>query len=144
METKTIGIGIILLLITLTGCQMNSPETPLQKKQEGVPQNVLQDYQDVKNAFENQLGSSLQMCRKGQENIYVIIGSGSYHGQASYYDAEGKLLHTDSASDVSEPETSLDLKTYDCVTLLSEDRPLPQEEFQLCSNPNPITGEKMC
>lgn len=97
----------------------------IQPPTTSVPLSVKNKYEEVKKEYANSLGSSLQLCTKGNKMVFVVEGSGGYTGIAYYYNNQGSLIGTKESSDTIQiidgvsqaPKAPIDIESYSCQTI---------------------------
>lgn len=81
------------------------------------PGSVSQKYTEMVSMYGQSLGASISYCRKGQEAIYKVSGSGGYAAQNHYFSASGASLGTKYYSDVQPFESGssqINISEYQC------------------------------
>ena len=83
----------------------------------GIPTSVKNQYEAMKKQYGNSMGAALEICKKGNEIVYAVSGSGGYVGVSYYYGSSGNLIESKEWSDIVSEDTftdSFDIKSYSC------------------------------
>ncbi|PIR45406.1 MAG: hypothetical protein COV09_01615 [Candidatus Vogelbacteria bacterium CG10_big_fil_rev_8_21_14_0_10_50_13] len=81
------------------------------------PGSVSQKYTEMVSKYGQSLGASISYCKKGQEAIYKVSGSGGFTAEAHYFDMSGASLGDKYYSDVQLFESGnsqINISEYQC------------------------------
>ncbi len=96
----------------------SEPKNPSAKPPiTGIPTSVKNQYEAMKKQYGNSMGAALEICKKGNEIVYAVSGSGGYVGVSYYYGSSGNLIESKEWSDIVSEDTftdSFDIKSYSC------------------------------
>jgi len=98
---------ISLFAFLVAGCVQDS----------SLPLTVAARYEQLSLLHSGSLGAFVELCRKGNESLYLVSGSGGFSGEIYYYGEDGRPLGEYSWDDIGEPGKSkppIDISGYDC------------------------------
>jgi len=98
---------ISLFAFLVAGCVQNS----------SLPLTVAARYGQLGLLHSGSLGASVELCRSGNESLYLVSGSGGFSGETYYYGEDGRPLGEYSWDDIrepGEPKPPIDISAYDC------------------------------
>jgi|GEM_PF-3960496 len=86
-------------------------------KDGGLPLTVAARYEQLALLHSGSLGAAIEICRSGNESLYIVSGSGGFSGETYYYGGNGRPLGEYSWNDArepGEPKPPIDISGYDC------------------------------
>lgn len=82
-----------------------------------LPLTVAARYEQLALLHSGSLGAAIEICRSGNESLYLVSGSNGFSGETYFYGEDGRPLGEYSWDDAvvpGEPKPPIDISDYDC------------------------------